>query len=119
MTTEQLKLTPHYAKLANFIGGVNAKKAAYWDENKYTFNSAPIVKVESAGGRYAKICTAEQVPPHTGSFESRSLYCFYDFMTGDLLKGTWKAPVKNGVRGNVNEPNVLDKFTPFGPAYLK
>jgi hypothetical protein len=39
--------------------------------------------------------------------------------SGDLLKGSWKAPVANGVRGNVKETNVLDKFTEHGPKYLR
>jgi hypothetical protein len=36
-----------------------------------------------------------------------------------LLKGTWKAPVAKGVRGNVKDANVLTKFTEHGPAYLR
>jgi hypothetical protein len=36
-----------------------------------------------------------------------------------LLKGTWKAPVAKGVRGNVKDANVLTKFTEYGPAYLR
>src|ERR1051326_3381400 len=36
---------------------------------------------------------------------SRSVYCFVDKTNGDILKGSWKAPVKNGVRGNIFEPD--------------
>ena len=111
--------TPHQSALNAFIAGVNKKIEAYWLNNGFTFNTPPVVGVVSTGKRYAKLGKFEQIPHKTGPFKCNSVYCFFDIATGDLLKGSWKAPVANGVRGNVNEANVLDKFTQHGPAYLR
>ena len=37
---------------------------------------------------------------------------------GDLLKGTWKAPVAGAVRGNLKDADLLKKFDIHGPCYL-
>ena len=95
--------------LTDFIRGVNKKLNDYWHRNNFTHNDAPVIMIDSVGKRYAKPAQCERVPHHTGPLKA----------TGDLLKGTWKAPVANGVRGNVKDPNVLDKFTEHGPAYLR
>jgi hypothetical protein len=104
--------------LTDFIRGVNKKINNYWTSMNFTHNDAPVVMVDSIGKRYAKLATF-RTNPVSKKLEADSVYCFYDIANGDLLKGTWKAPVANGVRGNVKEPNVLDKFTEHGPAYLR
>jgi len=104
--------------LTDFIRGVNKKISDYWTRMNFTHNDAPVVMVDSIGKRYAKLATF-RTNPVSKKLEADSVYCFYDIANGDLLKGTWKAPVANGVRGNVKEPNVLDKFTEHGPAYLR
>ncbi len=118
MNTTLVTNSPHYANLVKFIDGVNAKMAAYWNRNGFTHMKCPIVQIASIGPRYAKLAHMED-RKGTGKWEASSVYCFFDFTNGNLLKGTWKAPAANGVRGNVNEPNVLDKFTEHGPAYLR
>ncbi len=118
MNTNAVTNSPHYAKLVAFIEGVNRKVNTYWHRNGFTYMPAPVIMVSSVGKRYAKLAQMEDREGN-GKWEARSVYCFFDFNTGDLLKGTWKAPVANGIRGNVNEPNVLDKFTEHGPAYLR
>lgn len=105
--------------LTDFIRGVNKKISDYWHSNNFTHNDAPVVMVDSVGKRYAKLARCERVPHITGPLKAVGVYCFYDVSTGDLLKGTWKAPVGKGVRGNVKDTNVLTKFTEFGPAYLR
>ena len=52
---------------------------------------------------------------------SSSVICFVDPETGAIMKGSWKAPVKNGVRGHVaNGKNPLAAFTQRGElAYLR
>lgn len=120
MNTEAIvKNSPHYAALVKFIEGVNAKKVKYWSDMALTYNTPGKVMVHSVGKRFAKLATYEQRPHLTGPWVASSVYCFFDLTTGDLLKGSWKAPVANGVRGNVNDANVLDKFTQYGPAYLR
>jgi len=55
------------------------------------------------------------------TWESKSVYCFLNSLNGDLLKGSWAAPVKNGLRGNIY--NGLQeweaKFYWHGPKPLK
>lgn len=105
--------------LTDFIRGVNKKISDYWYNFGFTHNDAPVVMVENIGKRYAKLAVFEKSPAHTGPLVANRVYCFYDIANGDLLKGTWKAPVNKGVRGNVKDSNVLDKFTEHGPAYLR
>ncbi len=105
--------------LTDFIRGVNKKINNYWTSMNFTHNDAPVVMVDSIGKRYAKLAVFEKSPAKTGPLVAKSVYCFYDIANGDLLKGSWKAPVANGVRGNVKETNVLDKFTEYGPASVQ
>ncbi len=64
------------------------------------------------GPRYIRIYKEE-----TGA--RRSVYCFIDRTNGDILKGSWKAPVKNGVRGNIFASDWKDKIDWHGPKYLR
>ena len=105
--------------LTDFIRGVNKLISDHWNEGGYTFNDAPVVLVDSVGKRYAKLAVCKKTPAKTGPLVAESVYCFYDHTNGDLLKGSWKAPVANGVRGNVKDPNVLTKFDWHGPKYLR
>lgn len=105
--------------LTDFIRGVNKKISDHWVRNNFTFNDPPLVMVDSVGHRYAKLAVCEKTPHKTGPYKATGVYCFYDIHNGDLLKGTWKAPVAKGVRGNVKDPNVLDSFTEHGPKYLR
>lgn len=56
---------------------------------------------------------------HSEYGKDRSVYCFVDTTNGDLLKGSWKAPVKNGVRGNIFDKETYSNFNHYGPKYLK
>jgi len=105
--------------LTDFIRGVNKKINDYWTNNGFDYNDPPLVMVESVGRRYAKLVVFQKKPWKTGPLVADHVYCFYDIWNGDLLKGTWKAPVAKGVRGNVKDPNVLDNFTEYGPKYLR
>ena len=51
------------------------------------------------------------------SLGSRSVHSFVDTTNGDILKGSWKAPVRRGVRGNIFRPPYA--VTWHGPAYLR
>lgn len=56
---------------------------------------------------------------HMENGKARSVYCFVNMENGDLLKGSWKAPVKNGVRGNVFDETTYTNFDHYGPKYLR
>jgi len=113
---EKLKLD---MPLTDFIRGVNKILDDHWTTNGLTYNDAPLVMVERVGPKYAKLAVYEKQPHKTGPLVANRVYCFYDHTNGDLLKGTWKAPVAKAVRGNVKDPNVLDKFDWHGPKYLR
>ena len=50
----------------------------------------------------------------------RSVHCFIDSTNGDILKGSWKAPVARGVRGNINSVDGgLGCVNWHGPKYLR
>ena len=105
--------------LNSFLLGVNQMVKRYWDDSKFTFNSTPKVAVLSVGKKYAKIVAMEQSPPFTGPYVATRIYCFYEPATGSLIKGTWKAPIANAVRGNVNDAKVLSRFSEYGPKGLR
>ena len=104
------------AALDKFIEAVKVIQFDY--ANKHGFPVKDIGTTE--GGRYIKVFKHDTVillgvpTPH-----SASVYCFVDKTNGDILKGSWKAPVKNGVRGNIFSADVLDKVDQHGPKYLR
>lgn len=50
--------------------------------------------------------------------KNRSLYAFID-CKGNIHKGSWKAPVKNGIRGNIFNDNPLQGMDIYGPVSLR
>lgn len=105
--------------LTDFIRGVNKILNDYWTNAGLTYNDPPLVMVERVGPKYAKLSVYEKQPYKTGPLVASRVYCYYDHTNGDLLKGSWKAPVAKAVRGNVKDNNVLDKFNWHGPKYLR
>lgn len=102
--------------LVPFIENVNGLIVDYWRKMNFTHNMPPAVFVENVGKRYARLALCNFVG---GKWKPSSVYCFVDIENGDLLKGSWKAPVKNGVRGNLFDPDVISKFNEHGPKYLR
>jgi hypothetical protein len=104
------------APLNAFLTSVNTAIEIDWKNKGYTFNVAPKVGVHNIGKRYARLALFEK--QKDDSWKAGSVYVFLDVTTGSILKGSWSAPVANGVRGNINDSNVLSKVTPYGAAYL-
>lgn len=119
MNTTNIEKLKNDMPLTDFIRGVNKMLNDYWTNVGFTHNDPPLVMVERVGPKYAKLSVYEKTPAETGPLTAKSIYCYYDHTNGDLLKGTWKAPVAKGVRGNIKDPNVLDKFNWHGPKYLR
>ncbi len=113
MKTIPTELVPY---LNDFLTKVNTAINKTW---KYTHNVAPIVKVHSIGARYAKLTKYERRGAD-GNFtwETSGVYCFVDITNGNILKGSWKAPVADGVRGNLKDADVLQKVTTYGVEYI-
>ncbi len=63
------------------------------------------------GSRYVRVFKI------TGT--QRSLHSFVDKTNGNILKGSWKSPVKNGVRGNIHDENISKVINHHGPNYLR
>jgi len=85
---------------------------------KHFPNQGGIVTAEY-NKRYAKI-TKQDIFEGKTIEHSCSIYCFVDIQNGDIFKGTAKAPVKNGKRGNIYNNNFgLECMGWNGPKYLR
>ena len=100
-------------RLEQYVAMVQQKNNHYWKINEFTFSDPPIVSAWIAT-KYAKIVKEDanggQIMVHS----------FVNLENGDILKGNWKAPVKNGVRGNIFSDDLgASVVTEHGPMYLK
>ena len=96
---------------AAYVAGVSDMNAKYYKTN---FPTLKPDKIESeVGPKYMRVWKVD------GS--SKSIHTFVDRATGNILKaGTWKAPAKNGVRGNIFDPDFgLSKVDHHGAKYLR
>jgi hypothetical protein len=115
MTTQPLT----QEQIDAYVAHVQALQNAYFAQMGFTFSAPPKVTFDM-GPRYVRIvkndCDKDGNIRPTGQ---KSVHTFLDRTNGDILKGSWKAPVKNGVRGNVNDPNHHDKINHHGAVYLR
>jgi len=109
---------PHFDKLVNLAESATKALAVYYKKNNFTFAEPGQIRIASIGGRYIKLATFED-RKRAGNWEASSVYCFVDLENGNILKGSWKAPVANGVRGNLNDADILKKVTTYGVGYLR
>ena len=100
-------------RLEEYVGVVQQKNNHYWKINEFTFSDPPIVSAWIAT-KYAKIVKEDANGGQT------MIHSFVNMENGDILKGTWNAPVKNGVRGNIFSDDIgASVVTEHGPMYLK
>jgi len=100
--------------LEGYVKTVNALQEEYCRTNFPDSTVIKPAKIELiSGSRYVKVV---KVDSHGGS---RSVHTFIDKTNGDILKGTWKAPVKNGVRGNIYKDNYPKCINWHGAEYLR
>ena len=101
-------------RLLGYVEMVQGKMNAYWEMMKYTHASPDDITVDY-GKKYARVVKNDQLNG------SRSVHTFVNMLNGDILKsGSWKAPQKNGVRGNIFAEDVgADKVNKHGAIYLK
>jgi len=101
--------------LTEFVAWVHTQKDAWITacDTKNTERHDNLQVGYDVGPKYIRIWTE--------TWGSKSVYCFLNSQNGDLLKGSWSAPVKNGVRGNIY--NGLQewkaKFYWHGPKSLR
>jgi len=98
-----------------FLIALNKAYEIYWNRMKFTHSKSPQIRVSTIGQKYAKLCEFDE---RNGTYTASSVYCFLDLTNGDLHKGTWKAPVAKGKRGNLADADLLKKFDVHGPCYL-
>jgi hypothetical protein len=84
------------------------------DLNQKEFPQSPATKVSyEIGRRYVRIVKHN-------SWDQKSVHSFIDSTNGDILKGSWKAPVARGVRGNIYaDDHGLSCVNWHGPKYLR
>ena len=95
----------------------------YFERMKFTHAPSDYITVDY-GRRYAKIVKVGRDYDSDGKEvireRDRSVHSFVDMGNGDILKGSWNAPVKNGVRGNIFSDDCgKSVITEHGPKYLR
>lgn len=100
--------------LESFLESVNEQVKEYDKAYKFLQDADHIVRCQfdKAVKRYIRLV-------HSEYGKDKSVYCFVDTTNGDLLKGSWKAPVKNGKRGNIFDQSTYKNFDHYGPVYLR
>tara|TARA_Y100000389_G_scaffold70635_1_gene67306 strand:- start:391 stop:783 length:393 start_codon:yes stop_codon:yes gene_type:complete len=109
-------------KLNAFVSIVQRLQDDYFALNGFTFSPSDHVTV-SYGKRYARIIKQKRYWNDAGEAairtgDQKSVHCFVDMNNGDILKGSWKAPVKNGVRGNIFTDDPAESIDNHGTKYL-
>jgi len=108
------KITGIMARLNDYVSLVTDLNDAYWTHMGFTHNPAPIASIDSIGKRFAKIIV-----------DGNTVHSFIDMDNGDIIKGTWKAPIRTpkkglAVRGNIFSNDLgKSKIDNYGPKYLK
>ena len=106
------KTTRFEAALATFIAGCT--KISNDHREKWYPSCPEVVFSQTAGKRYVKVIRGDV------SGGQRSVHCFVEVVTGNVLKAAgWKAPAKHA-RGNIfDEHNGLNRMNEYGPEYLR
>ena len=105
--------------IETFRAGIESKIVASWAEScpKFLAVCKPLVTVE-VGPKYVRIVRQEQ-HRESAVVTGRSVYCFINRETGDVLKAAgWKGPAK-GVRGNLIAVDMFDGCDAYGPKSMK
>jgi hypothetical protein len=104
------------AALANFLALIQAADDAYMTK---TF---PGLCVNGRGNEFSLDMGSKNVRivrTSVGLGDSRSVHCFVEKATGNILKAAgWKAPAKHA-RGNIYDADPMAGMTHYGPKYLR
>lgn len=111
MTKELKTRVDEYVKLVQKLND------EYWKEMRFIHAQSPLIITEE-GTRYVKVLCQDR--SLEGRLGSRHVHTFIDKTNGDVLKAaTFKAPAKNGVRGNLFNENIKDVINHYGAKYLR
>ena len=103
-------------RLNLYVLEVQKMQDEYWEKMKFVHQPSPKIET-SEGHRYIKIIKVDY--RHDGTKVSSSVHSFIDRTNGNILKGSWKAPVANGVRGNIFNEVCTKGVDHHGPLYLR
>lgn len=99
-------------KLNDFIAALQKMVADHYAKELPKL-TPPRIYADEGGKKYIRIVREEV----GGS--SRSVHCFVEVATGDILKADgWKGPAK-GKRGSIYNANPLEGVTVYGAAYRR
>jgi len=117
-TIDTNKLMEILPRLNDYVVLVTKLNAEYWTDHNFTHAPAPVASIDSIGKRYAKVIVGED------GHHCR-VHSFIDMDNGDIIKGTWKAPIRTpskglAIRGNIFSDDLgKSKVNWHGPKYLK
>ena len=103
--------------LKSFVAKVNEMVKAHYAENhpdadQHLGLSAPTIAIDPRGKKYIRITEGDAGGP-------RSVWCFVERATGNILKAEgWKRPAKHA-RGNIYDADPLAGVNVHGPNYLR
>ena len=100
------------------------------DDNfdRMTFTHAPSDYITlEYGQKYVRVVKNDRAYDSDGKeflTGSKSVHSFVDLSNGNILKGSWKAPIRTkkglAIRGNIFEEDCgASSITEFGPKYLR
>ena len=98
--------------MTNFLSALKARLNDYKKAQGLTYFDYFEVSVQE-GSKYAKVFRHEM--KNGAEFGSRSLVCFVEKSTGNILKAASFAAPAKGIRGNINsEQNGMEAFDQSG-----
>jgi len=115
--TDINKVVAILPRLNDYVALVTELNAEYWNLHNFTHAPAPVASLDSVGKRFAKVAVSD-------SGHAR-VHSFIDLDNGDIIKGTWKAPIRTpkkglAVRGNIFADDLgKSNVNWHGPKYLK
>lgn len=98
-------------RLATYVSALQEIFNKHWADNNFIHAPVPTA-ITTEGNRYIKVVRG-------GIGHQPSIHTFVDKTNGNILKGTWQAPVKNGVRGNIFNEVCTQGVNHYGPDYLR
>lgn len=95
-------------QLQDFMDALQVMINDYYVSQGYSFE-APTVSIGKGGRKYIRIVRQDM--------SQRSVHCFIEVATGDILKAaSWASPAKYA-RGNIFNKNMLLGVGPYGANY--
>ena len=98
-------------RLQEFVDAIQVQQNEYYEEH-YPSLTAPTISIDKGGRKYIRIVRSDPA--------QRSVHCFVEVATGNILKAAgWSAPAKHS-RGNIyNGSCGMSAMSIHGAHYLR